>query len=64
MYRIAVILVDVQQLDYVEAAAVMGVPKGVLKCFLSFGRVRILQGYYQSLQRAKCHETYLRITNI
>ena len=40
MARIAVTLVDIQQLDYVEAAEVMGVPKEGLKCFLSFGRAR------------------------
>ena len=56
MVRIAVTLVDIQQLDYVEAAEVMGVPKEVLKCFLSLGRVGILQGSYQTKQRETSHE--------
>ena len=61
IYRIAITLVDVQQLDYVAAAAIMGVPKGVLKCILSRGRVIIRQGYYQPTQRENNYETYLGI---
>ncbi len=64
MVRIAITLVDVQQLDYVAAAAIMGVPKGVLKCILSRGRVIIRQGYYQSTQRENNYETYLGIIRI
>jgi DNA-directed RNA polymerase specialized sigma24 family protein len=56
MVRIAVTLVDIQQLDYVEAAEIMGVPKEDLKYFLSIGRVRILQGSYQTNPRETIHE--------
>ncbi len=64
MVRIAIILVDVQQLDYVDAAAVIKVPKGVLMRFLSLGRLKILQGSHQYKQTEKNYETYNRIIRI
>ena len=61
---IAIILVDVQQLDYVDAAAVIKVPKGVLMRFLSLGRLKILQGSHQNKQTEKNYETYNRIIRV
>jgi len=64
MVRIAIILVDVRQLDYVDAAAVIKVPKGVLMRYLSLGRLRILQGSHQNKQTEKNYETYNRIIRV
>jgi RNA polymerase sigma-70 factor, ECF subfamily len=47
-YRTAILLVDVQELDYAEAAQVMGVRLGTLKSRVSRARQRLqqaLQGY-------------------
>jgi RNA polymerase sigma-70 factor, ECF subfamily len=64
MVRLPVILVDVQHLDYADASAIMGVPTGVLKRFLSRGRVIIRQSYSQSIQRENNNETFLGIIRI
>lgn len=40
-YRLAVVLVDIQELDYVEAAQVMGVSLGTLKSRLVRGRLKM-----------------------
>lgn len=40
-YRAAIILVDVQGMDYIEASAVMGVPMGTFKSRLSRARMQV-----------------------
>jgi RNA polymerase sigma-70 factor (ECF subfamily) len=40
-YRMAVVLIDLQELDYQEAAAVLGIPIGTLKSRLARARVQI-----------------------
>lgn len=51
-YRIAVILVDIQELNYEEAAFVMGIPTGTLKSRLARGRL-MLREALMKMYRAK-----------
>lgn len=46
MVRIAVVLVDVQRLDFLDAAAVLGVSVKLFKNYLALGRMRMMQGSY------------------
>ena len=51
-FRTVVLLVDVQGMDYIEAAQVMGTPVGTIKSRLSRARGRVqdcLQGFWELL---------------
>lgn len=52
-YRSAVVLVDVQGIDYAEAAAILNVPTGTLKSRLARGRAKLLQAWQD---QAEGHE--------
>ncbi len=50
-YRTAVVLVDVQGIDYAEAASILGIPNGTLKSRLARGRAKMLQAWQEQTER-------------
>ena len=54
-FKVVVILVDIQSIDYIEAAEIMRLPLGTVKSRLARARVRLrdcLQGYWELLPAA------------
>jgi RNA polymerase sigma-70 factor (ECF subfamily) len=47
-YRLAVVLVDLQGLDYLEASRALGVPVGTVKSRLARGRARLREAFCSS----------------
>jgi RNA polymerase sigma-70 factor (ECF subfamily) len=54
-FRLAVLMVDIQGLDYIEAAQAIGKPLGTVKSRLARARLRLrdcLQGFWELLPAA------------
>jgi RNA polymerase sigma-70 factor (ECF subfamily) len=56
-YRTAVVLVDVQGIDYAEAASILGVPVGTLKSRLARGRAKMLLAWQNQVERREKADT-------